>query len=147
MESIFWLISLFSFSSLSCQQINKPIVKTTVPEKNLETLAVATPYCNTPSMFTVDNFKSKCGTFVKYDPVNNRTDPEYYGVPSGFNYKDETVTYVGYGSGKGCSIHGMPMENCIGYISTTSGSAGFYSTCTESLPQIFDTSTAFFLLW
>lgn len=32
-----------------------------------------------------------CGTFISYDPINGRTDPELYGVPGGYNYDDGTI--------------------------------------------------------
>jgi hypothetical protein len=39
-----------------------------------------------------------CGTFVKYDPINSRTEPELKGVLGGIDYKDGSYQYVGYGN-------------------------------------------------
>lgn len=39
---------------------------------------------------------------MPYDPINGKYDPEKWGVPGGFNYKDGSIQYVGYGDGTSC---------------------------------------------
>jgi hypothetical protein len=39
-----------------------------------------------------------CGTWRKYDPVNDRSAPEREGFLGGIGYNDKTYQYVGYGN-------------------------------------------------
>lgn len=75
--------------------------------------------------------------------MNNRTDPEKYGVPGGKNYKDGSIEYVGYGDATKCS----KMKKCPGYISTKKGSAGCYMACQATKKEFFDATSAYYLAW
>lgn len=84
-----------------------------------------------------------CGTFVKYDPVSGRTDPETYGVIGGIDYKDLSYQYVGYGNNDN-TFACKGQNPCPGYINTNVSSAGIYMSCATGLFR--DTQSVSYLL-
>jgi len=81
-----------------------------------------------------------CGTFVKYDPINNINDPAIKGFSAG-PAQDDTAAYVGHGnSNQGNANCQNP---CPGRISTNPLKPGAYMPC---YGQIYDPTTAYYLL-
>lgn len=82
--------------------------------------------------------QTPCGTFIKYDPVNGREDPNFKGFLGGFNF-DNTKEFIGYGDNNAC--HEYP---CAGFISTdTDYAAGAYMACKHG--GSFDNKNAYYL--
>jgi hypothetical protein len=103
------------------------------------------PHCNHPFPQPLDTktILGPCGTFVKYDPINGRNDPDYWGVPGGYNWRDGSIEYVGYGNANSCA----KMTTCPGYILTNSDQPGCYMPCQKYRNESFDSTDAYYLAW
>lgn len=77
-----------------------------------------------------------CGTFMKYDVVNQLNFPQLYGFSAGLAYDLTSIEYVGYGNSSCGGL--MP-----GYV-TTSAQPGATISCATG--KQFDNTNAYFLL-
>jgi hypothetical protein len=83
-------------SSTTQALTDPPITTTTETTTVSSTTTSSTTEATTNPPF--DSNLQPCGTFMKYDPINQRNYPELYGFAGGLDYDMTTIEYVGYGN-------------------------------------------------
>lgn len=84
---------LDNFQVLTCTpQTSGQITTQRVPIRSTSTVVTTSTVATTTTKPSLP-----CGTFVYYDPIKGRLDPDTYGVIGGVDYNDLAYQYVGYG--------------------------------------------------